>query len=70
MCWDLVVGFLIHFLACCHVGFGLAAFGWLFMTVLMYFMNALTADIALGMAVIAIVAGTSITAVFAFLKSF
>jgi hypothetical protein len=70
ICWDLVVGLLIHFLKCLHVGFGLATFGWVFMMVFMYFMDALTPDVALGMAVIAIVAGTSITAVFALLKSF
>lgn len=70
MCWDLVVGLLIRFLACCHVGFGLAAFGWMFMMVFMYFMDALTVDVAFGMAVIAILAGAGITAVLAVLTSF
>ncbi|APA69919.1 hypothetical protein [Janthinobacterium sp. 1_2014MBL_MicDiv] len=70
MCWDLEVSLLIRFLACCPAGFGLATFGWVFMMVFMYFMDALTLDVAFGMAVVAILAGTGITAVFAVLTSF
>lgn len=70
VCWDLEGRLLIRFLECSPVGFGLATFGWVFMILFMYFMDALTADIVFGMAVIAVLAGTGITAVFAVLRSF
>lgn len=68
ICWDLVVGFLARFLRCSSVGFGLAAFGWVFMMCFMYFMDALTFTVAFGMAVIAVLVGVGITAFFAILR--
>lgn len=65
ICWDLVDGLLERFLSCACVGFGLAAFGWVFMMCFMYFMDALTLTVAFGMAVIAVLAGVAITAFFA-----
>ena len=65
ICWDLVVGFLARFLRCSSVGFGLATFGWIFMMCFMYFMDALTSNVAFGMAVVAFFAGAGITAFFA-----
>lgn len=68
LCWDLVTDILARILSCARVGFSLAAFGWMFMMCFMYFMNALTPDVAFGMALIAIPAGAGITILYAALK--
>lgn len=68
LCWDLVTDILARILRCARVGFGLAAFGWMLMMCFMYFIGALTPDVAFGMAIFAVPVGAGITVVYAALR--
>lgn len=58
LCW----GFVARFFKFSHIGLGFAALMWVFVVGFMYFGNALSFEIAFGLAIMSVLTGAVITA--------